>query len=170
MNRPLGRGLTRIFEPERGASLRPFGFMGRAQGKVEYAPSHEPQELVAPIALPNPGSWSQCAPKFWEWEPAMERPRLRQVLDCASPLALLRAPALPKAAEACRSHARAAIAQIWANHVNSSQWKVIEKKMEEVSWSVSRLRCNAEVAWVPLLLLHQDRERPAALAAQFPLA
>jgi hypothetical protein len=37
--------------------------------------------------------------------------------------------------EACRKNARAAIAQLWKIHGKNGQWKVIEKKMEEVSWS-----------------------------------
>src|SRR6266542_2222682 len=34
------------------------------------------------------GSWSQLTSKFWRCSLSMNRPKCRQVLDCASPLAL----------------------------------------------------------------------------------
>ena len=37
--------------------------------------------------------------------------------------------------DACRKHARAAIAQSWGKHIKRGQWHVIAKKMEEVSWA-----------------------------------
>ena len=105
----------------------------RKDAKPPRRNDRDPQRLCALAALREPplrlcGSWSQCAIEK-SWRLSMNR----QVLDCASPLALSTHQAGPRAAEDCRTPRR------WRVDVCSlGSWSRFASKIWRLSLSMNR--------------------------------
>src|SRR6266498_5045902 len=82
MRLPMNRLVAQAFQP---AGLPDFRVRWTRNGRLESRPNPQARKPALRTRL---GSWSQCAPNM-TWRLPMNRVNVREVLDCASPLALL---------------------------------------------------------------------------------